>query len=1475
MGFGASASTTAPKYLSESDMGFAKPDGPLARGFKKAGQSMTMTTQLAGGDTEGAAQTVKEAADYAQANPGRPEGQKLMEAWDRGDGVMGGIGNVARQVKNDYDQAKGFIPGLKAVGRDLRAMGEGVVEQVPNMIAPTVGMVGGAAAGSAVGGPVGTVAGGWAGASAGNALVEGGDQIQTGVQKAGIDPRDTKAVQAYLDANRDQLLRQTAIKGGVIGAVDTATAGLAHYLLTAPGKAAAGRALSELGVNVADKAAVKAATQSDAFARLIANDATYQASKKGAGNIARNVTAAGLEPAGEFAGEYAGQGLATGDWDTKNAAMEALSSIGQSGGMFAGQKALQYATRPKQAGEQAPAAGGEAGASVDQPASGPIDYAPPTAEEMASLHKAQMGIDPANGPLSAAASIAVDTGAAAIPGFSPEQIQSMQAGEVRDAAQQAIAEGRYEADRRRSEQEARAAAEPGMPFERIAPEDYDTLNPIKAGQGELVEDPQLRLSAPAQQDALPQGSRAPALGYTPQAPEPMRATADGQVGTAQQMEARRQASAPAERWGSMTATERAALGAKAGIAPVIARNIPRAEWGSLNASVRAKLANVMDATPAASAVDVAAHAAATSPRNDLAPPTEAQAKAGNYKKGHVSIGGLDVAIENPEGSTRSGTDPDGKPWSVTMGAHYGYVKRTTGADGDQVDVYIGKADPVQSPVFVVDQYDRQTGKFDEHKAILGASSLEEAQSLYDAHFSDGKGAERRGAVTPMSFDAFKDWARNGNTKAPMADRAAAPNIAAQAPSTEQAAPNITQEAQRGATGPDSAGVAAGHPPQGSVDAGSVDAGSVVDHRLGGRGRAGRQEAGNDAAGAAAGVPGAGVGGAGRVKRRGGVVVTDERLPHHAEALAAMAQDAGWQEQGGRMIRDGNGNVTGRTKWLPRAEWFQAGMQADPQALAESVRKAQAGEAIPSKDQRTISAMMDYLDAQEQGRPLDEDSSAAEWERVGYNEVSAQEQAAFDAIDELLDATPLNEADAMRALGFTEDEIRAENEAANRQGSAGETQSGAAQERAADDRAGTRDQGAADLLQSYSKQDLADRAEAERQAAERRAQDDKRAEDKARADSERDTFTLTGSDRAADVLASQGQNGLFDQPPPAATPAPAEAKPTNLKDGLARIREEKAAQAAGKVVSPDEFPTKEADTSYSHVSHMGSTRAAADRDAFVSTIQGIYNVNLPAARTDAQKAALLDAVDKAKREYLEENKRLMQVRSGTYSGFVAGGAKLNAKQANRGNAALDRALERFAAMRDGLAHDVARAVRNARTPDEIEAEAAATSKEKADKAAAQQAKNDAFLSKLIDFKPGDDLVIGQTKVVRVNMDREGLPASISFNDGYDPVKLVGPRAAYKTKDDLRAAVARINDAKAAEKPAEKTAPSPLESLFSDLDSTSTRKANKAKKAAAKLPEADRIQHVQANFHDLLIAAMDAGNLEVNGVRSLTEETQQCL
>lgn len=147
-------------------------------------------------------------------------------------------------------------------------------------------------------------------------------------------------------------------------------------------------------------------------------------------------------------------------------------------------------------------------------------------------------------------------------------------------------------------------------------------------------------------------------------------------------------------------------------------------------------------------------------------PTEAQKEAGNYAKGHIKLHGLDIAIENPKGSERSGTGPDGTPWSVTLPAAYGYVKRTTGADGEQVDVYVGP-NPKSSKVFVVDQKDADTGAFDEHKVLLAFDTQEQAIAAYNAAFSDGKGPARIGGVQEMNTLQFKAQLKAGKFDKPI------------------------------------------------------------------------------------------------------------------------------------------------------------------------------------------------------------------------------------------------------------------------------------------------------------------------------------------------------------------------------------------------------------------------------------------------------------------------------------------------------------------------------------------------------------------------------------------------------------------------------------------------------------------------------------------------------------------------------------
>jgi hypothetical protein len=146
------------------------------------------------------------------------------------------------------------------------------------------------------------------------------------------------------------------------------------------------------------------------------------------------------------------------------------------------------------------------------------------------------------------------------------------------------------------------------------------------------------------------------------------------------------------------------------------------------------------------------------------PTSHEQAEAGNYKKGHVSVQGLEIAIENAEGSTRSGTGKDGKTWKVTMPAHYGYIKGTQGKDKDHLDVYIGP-EPDGMMAFVVNQR-RQEGGFDEHKIMLGFKTKDDAIATYDRAFSGSLGPKLRETVVSTTVDKLKEWIASGNTKKP-------------------------------------------------------------------------------------------------------------------------------------------------------------------------------------------------------------------------------------------------------------------------------------------------------------------------------------------------------------------------------------------------------------------------------------------------------------------------------------------------------------------------------------------------------------------------------------------------------------------------------------------------------------------------------------------------------------------------------------
>lgn len=159
-------------------------------------------------------------------------------------------------------------------------------------------------------------------------------------------------------------------------------------------------------------------------------------------------------------------------------------------------------------------------------------------------------------------------------------------------------------------------------------------------------------------------------------------------------------------------------------------------------------------------IDKEANQAATGD-NGKPEPTEKQKESGEYDKGLITISGLEIEIENPKGSTRSGESEGGTKWSITMNHHYGDIKGTIGADDDPVDVFIGN-DTNSNSVFVIDQvFD---GQFDEHKVMLGFKTMADAKKAYLSNYeSDWQGL---GDITQMDIEKFKAWVFSGKKTNP-------------------------------------------------------------------------------------------------------------------------------------------------------------------------------------------------------------------------------------------------------------------------------------------------------------------------------------------------------------------------------------------------------------------------------------------------------------------------------------------------------------------------------------------------------------------------------------------------------------------------------------------------------------------------------------------------------------------------------------
>ena len=117
----------------------------------------------------------------------------------------------------------------------------------------------------------------------------------------------------------------------------------------------------------------------------------------------------------------------------------------------------------------------------------------------------------------------------------------------------------------------------------------------------------------------------------------------------------------------------------------------------------------------------------------------------------TSYQGLPIVIENPVGSIRKHQNGITK-----MFYPYGYIKKTVGRDGDEIDCFIGN-DPYAANVFVI-----KIGIDDrEDKVMLGFSNETQARDAFLAHYDDQKAL---GEITEMPIKLFREVLENKGKK---------------------------------------------------------------------------------------------------------------------------------------------------------------------------------------------------------------------------------------------------------------------------------------------------------------------------------------------------------------------------------------------------------------------------------------------------------------------------------------------------------------------------------------------------------------------------------------------------------------------------------------------------------------------------------------------------------------------------------------
>lgn len=121
--------------------------------------------------------------------------------------------------------------------------------------------------------------------------------------------------------------------------------------------------------------------------------------------------------------------------------------------------------------------------------------------------------------------------------------------------------------------------------------------------------------------------------------------------------------------------------------------------------------------------------------------------------------GLDVIVENEKGSTRRWFDENSNETGRTLMHHdYGFVLHSIGADGDEVDVYLGPHEDAEYAYVVHQNRAPAFEKYDEDKVMLGFKSAEDAKNAYVAQYDDYRFF---GGMSQMPIAEFREKVFSG------------------------------------------------------------------------------------------------------------------------------------------------------------------------------------------------------------------------------------------------------------------------------------------------------------------------------------------------------------------------------------------------------------------------------------------------------------------------------------------------------------------------------------------------------------------------------------------------------------------------------------------------------------------------------------------------------------------------------------------